>query len=254
MTAGLTYHFVGNLIPERAQLPFYQTGARVTCDLFRGRIMTTIDCSQIAVLLETESAVADLPSLRNYVMDVVRLDVSALGFVHGCGYDFELSQVFDPVQRVWVLFGVSEPSLNNRYPDRDQELRRLLFASSGPRSTYLRLCLADLNSAIRRPGDTAFFCYRAIESLKQFFADLEGEHDRSKQWELLRKRLDLREDELSRVKKLADVRRHGNTTALSYGDRSAAIALGWRCVDRFLQWVEANASLFLESPVGTEAT
>ena len=88
-------------------------------------------------------------------------------------------------------------------------------------STFIRHAIADGQRAIAAPDDTAFYSYRAIESLR--LSHLSGEDDtgsaRSESWETLRRELGQTRVELDAIKGLADRRRHGGHRVLTESDR-----------------------------------
>jgi hypothetical protein len=88
-----------------------------------------------------------------------------------------------------------------------------------PRSSHLQRAFADLREAIRSPKDTGFFCYRAIESLRQFFV-VELNAPDKQSWEVLRTALQIDRPTIDYVKTFADSARHGAGAAISDGERA----------------------------------
>src|SRR5256885_16623495 len=103
-------------------------------------------------------------SLVSVVADTASLELVV-------GYDIELRSVLEVDSREFVVFGPGVPEISLLAED---EVRPLDFAPA------LRVCsevplfgraIADFKSAIRRPEDTGFHCYRAAESLLHHFAE-----------------------------------------------------------------------------------
>jgi len=102
--------------------------------------------------------------------------------------------------------------------------------------------LSDLSLAIGRPNDTAFFAFRAIESIRQAFLPedcLGAPSSTSREavaesWTLLRGALGFERDELQPLASLATPRRHGAPVALPEEERLRAIRLAREVVLRFV--------------------
>jgi hypothetical protein len=95
----------------------------------------------------------------------------------------------------------------------------------------VRYALADAQRAIELPDDTAFYCYRALESLRTMFLDGADEGaSRARSWRTLREQLRLTRKEIDAVKVLADRRRHGGHHVLSEQDRMHCLLLTRRAI------------------------
>jgi hypothetical protein len=175
--------------------------------------------SQIISLFETDSLVPNVFRLKNIVSDAVRVEVDTVGFLYGHGYDVEIVQVIRPDSIEPVVFGVDIPTLK---PEADMAGRftnaMRLFADT--KGAYLQRCLADLREAIRSPRDTGFFCYRAVESLRQFFVAEAGASSDRASWELMRSTLKVERSAFDYIKSFADVPRHGGSKGISDGERA----------------------------------
>lgn len=84
----------------------------------------------------------------------------------------------------------------------------------------MRFALADYRHAILSPLDTAFYRYRALESLKQAYAD----------WGDFRSVLGVEYDEIMLIKSWADPRRHGDVIDLGSNQRLVALRLTKTCL------------------------
>jgi len=187
--------------------------------------------------------VGDLGTLRNYAAQCIRGLVATIGFVNGCGYDVEVSQVFDPTTGAWTNFGVREDSLVGRYPAVDNAMVRVLAAFRVDSGHYMLSCLSDICDAMRRPDGTAFYCYRAIETLQQYFIKVFNIENDKDAWETLRTRLGVDRKRINAVKEFADPRRHGGARAMTYEDRKTILATTCDVVDRFVKFVHDHPEL-----------
>jgi hypothetical protein len=104
--------------------------------------------------------------------------------------------------------------------------------------THARIALSDLQRALLNQRESAFYCYRAIESMRQYF--LEGDDAasaRRKSWETFRQVLGLETADLMRVKQAADPRRHGGTSSVAEEEASFAVGYSRRVFLRFIEYV-----------------
>ena len=169
--------------------------------------------------------------------------VAAIGFVNGCGYDVEVSQVFDPTTSAWTNYGVREDSLVGRYPVVNDAIVRVLASFRADSGHYLLSSLSDICDGMRRPDGTAFYCYRAIETLQQYFIKMFKIKKDKDAWETFRIRLGVDRGRLDAVKEFADPRRHGGARAMTYEDRKTILATAYEVVDRFVAFVHDHPEL-----------
>lgn len=163
--------FFGKVHPERCVVSLGPVEAAVEFrdGEVRGNVHYSISLSQIHAVLTTDEPIANSETARNVVEAVIRMGVDSLGYTLGCGYDLEITQMVAPHLKRPVVFGIGIDSLKSLAINDGVEFEAILKALVGPGGRYLSRCLADLREAIRVPSDSAFFCYRAIESLRQYF-------------------------------------------------------------------------------------
>ena len=130
-----------------------------------------------------------------------------------------------------LIFGVDIPCLRpSSDANTDFICADLLSLFADPKASALRLSLADFREAIRNPKDTAFFCFRAIESLRHFFTHHKQAKDKKQSWEYLREELNITESEIKVVQVLADPIRHGDSYYISDMQRADVyITIGASC-------------------------
>ena len=230
------YTFNGKILPERANVsisPLNINMEAIDTDI-SGTATIYIFVSQVSIILNTNSD-SDLPTLKNYMEYLVRTYIDAYGYLSGRGYDVEITSVVNP-EGNYTVFGVGIPELEESQNDRPLSFQQLVTAMS--KSYHLHRALGDLREAIRSPLDTGFFCYRAIESIRQNFK--KEDNDDAKSWENLRKSLLIDRNWIDQVKKFADPVRHGDTTYISGEDRILVMQHAWKVIDRFCLYVHRD--------------
>lgn len=238
-----TYIFSGRVLPERAnvniQLPliFVQNNeARLE---FHAQV--AIGASQVSVVVDTEEEADNLLTLRNYVEWLVRMAVDAFGYLKGIGYDVEITSVVNPSGTLWQVFGVGEPSLAQSESERPvgfPELWKVL--TSGAKTAPLQQALGDLREAIRAPHDTGFFCYRAIESLRQHYVEASDGDNTGLSWDRLRAALRIDRLWINPLVESSKQHRHGGSPYSSGEERASAMQHAWKVVDRFVAYAQRD--------------
>lgn len=100
----------------------------------------------------------------------------------------------------------------------------------------LARAFADLRSAIAVPTDTAFFAFRAVEDIQQFFTS--DEDNRSTAWALMRASLQIDRTWLKPLEEESKLARHGRPRSLTGNERVALLQRSWRVVDRFAVFLQ----------------
>ena len=245
MTEGLKrfqYTFFGKVHPERClvSLPELRIKIRTTEGEINGELVFYISLSQIVALFSCDKQVHDFYTLKNSVEDSIRTAVDALGYTIACGYDIEIIEMIDSLGNTPTVFGVGIPAIKNSAKEAGVTFPNIMDVFQDARGKYLMRCLADLREAIRVPTNTGFFCYRGIESLRQFFMHERLAKDDKKSWELLRTELDVDRSDLDEVKILADPLRHGDIVPISDAERAKVLKLTWGIVNRFVKYANAG--------------
>lgn len=107
---------------------------------------------------------------------------------------------------------------------------------------HLRHALADVRQALVLDDDASFYCYRAIESLRQHY--LAGAEDdgaaRRQSWEDLRNTLNVTETEIEPIKLAARSRRHGGSQSTDYAARSKQVIWTRDLIEKFAASLPPN--------------
>jgi len=234
------YIFYGKVHPERAGAGFYQPVKHLIhipyLDM-SGTLEINIICSQISAILSVSKPVEDIWMIKSSIELLIKQQVDVLGYCLGCGYNIEIIGSLNP-SNIYesVVFGVGVPVLEAESKRRMQKSEGMLFLLNTDIGWYLRLCLNDLREAIRSPKDMGFFCYRGIESLKQYF-QIEKEIPNDKRaWEVLRSELSIEKKDIDFIKGFADHVRHGGLQEIYPDDGSKILTTTWGIVDNFIEY------------------
>jgi hypothetical protein len=233
-----TYLFHGLVHPERAQISL-QCSLSFT-HITSGEEATarvSVVLNQVAVWIETQ-VTWDVHDLRNVVKSIVSHELEIVGFVHGYAYDVEIRRVLNPELEVDHVYGIDIPCLTERSNGIDtvKRITEIRSKTLGTEGVYLHRCFADLASAMKHADDTGFYCYRAIESLRQHCI-LKFGFDPSKKethWAKLRELAGCTEEILREIKTAADPIRHGDVTKLTSDQRKRLFLITWDVVDGYL--------------------
>jgi hypothetical protein len=195
-----------------------------------------IDTSVITIDLVTDLS-ADLVTLKNTVEDLVRAQVDAFGFVTQRAYDVEIHSGGERGSTP-VTFGVEFTVPQLEPVEVEYEAVRTLSL----RNPQLRIALSDLREAIRAERDTALFCARAIDSLKEHFRPEGGDHESA--WRGMREHLNIDEDFLKALSRASREIRHARGVysgqMITDWDRAALLSSARAVVARFVAYMETG--------------
>lgn len=238
----IQYTFFGKVHPERCNvsIPEFRAQIEALDNGITGELRYSISLSQVTATFNCVTPVSNIFTLKNYAEDAIRVALDALGYTLGCGYDLEIIQMIDSLGNHPVVFGVGISKLEKSASEAGLKFENILDVFKDSKGGYLQRCLADLREAIRAPKDTGFFCYRAIESLRQYFIHETGARDEKVSWEELRSELGIHRTEIERVKTLADPVRHGYTVAITADQRDEITMLTWKIVNQFIKYANAG--------------
>ncbi|MHB8744776.1 MAG: hypothetical protein ACYC9L_16920 [Sulfuricaulis sp.] len=239
-----TYCLSGKVLPERAvvNLPLtVKVVASPEGSMPSGwEVVVSTVRSQLAVTLTTPEPIDDLDEMRERMEGIARFCIDTLGFLLACGYDIELTQVvgIDPLTH--NVFGVDVQGVRNREQYTDGEILtrfQSILGVAPHKQQPLRRALVDFREAIRSHEDTAFFCFRAMEDLRQRFVSGEDD-DPKKTWREMARIMAVPEDTVNYVWKelrpAAMSVRHGAAIKLDRASRTKMLKVTWDLVDRII--------------------
>ena len=231
----------GRVIPERTWVTLepapYPFG--IVWDKQRFNALVVVSKAQVVVSLLSENPITIDNTLRNRVATFVRMLIDTYGYVEGHGLDFEITSIIDPDNGKHMVPSVQIDSLHRSKSERESNfdtLFRLLFSDGLTQSqqTQCRRALADLREAILSPNDTGLYCYRAVESIRQFYLDPKDGDDDSHSWKRMRDSLRIARPWLDEMKKnYRNPLAHGKEVEMSGEEREQAMQRVWKVMDRF---------------------
>jgi hypothetical protein len=234
------YLFEGVVHPERAQItlqlpPF---GFRHITSGTEAVAYVSIVLNQIALWVETASE-WDILDLRNVAKGILQNELAIVGYLKGYAYEVEIRRVLNRSLSVDHVFGIDIPCLaeRNKTINLAEEVEKIRAKTGGETGIYLHRCFADLVAAMKAPDDTGFYCYRAIEALRQYCIvryNLDSEK-KSEQWRKVREIAGCEKQILHDIKSAADPVRHGAIVPVTSADRETLFIKTWDVVDGFIK-------------------
>jgi hypothetical protein len=230
--------FSGIIHPERLGLTIGTIEQDLGSDgKIHGRMKVSISNGQLTAFIEWDNESEDVFTLRNIVQATVEPVVNIASFLKGYAFNVDVVRVFDEGLNQSLVFNNEIPALVERNQKRElTEVKFIYPLCCGPDGLYLRRCLNDLNLAIKHPDDTGFYCYRALESLKQFFGELSGEKDDRKQWKAMADALGGKEEDTKLTRDHALPARHGVPNPITDEERREIFLHTWTIVERFIDY------------------
>lgn len=233
------YFIQGIVLPERSPLTyefsvkFHHVATGQHCSA-----KVTILLNQVAIWLDAEGEISspDLKNLANYVV----LDLLyVFSYLNGYTYDFQVTRIINRERGVDQVIGIDHPTIAARRPppiDYGVIIKKVQVHLLGEHGLYIHRCLGDLSSAMRFIEDSAFYCYRAIESLRKHCAAVHGISDSSKilQWEKFREVSGFSKEKIGWIAEFSKESRHGGPSILSVEENEKLLNETWDVVDSYL--------------------
>ncbi|MBY4380882.1 hypothetical protein HQO24_04815 [Rhodococcus fascians] len=168
------------------------------------------------------------------VESVVRSVLDSLGFVLAASLEMEMTTGRGDVSGIIGVHN-SLPAYARVEGDwvESDLLGRYLKAAEG--NANIRHALADMRMALRLSTDTAFYCYRAIECIRQEFVELADGTKTAPSWTRIHAALGTNQAEMEPLTKLATARRHGESLPISHEDRLKWLAWTRDIVGRYVE-------------------
>ena len=236
----IVYQFFGTVLPERALIDMgeIQFAIIASADVPTGKLFVAILRSQIVARYHSKSEVGNIFTLRNIVGSAVRTMLDAHGYTLGYAYDIDIVQAVRSSDRQTWVFGIDVPALNGVVNGAGISTLDILALLASGEGEPLRHALADAREAMKSPKDTGFFCYRAIESLKNGAAKrLSVDPQKPASWEAFRSASGISKDDIMFVKGFADGVRHGNAMdahPVSDDERAKIFVTTWTVINLYI--------------------
>jgi hypothetical protein len=235
-----TYLFEGVVHPERAQITLQlpPLGFQHVTSGTQAVARVSIILNQIALWVESATE-WDIFDLRNIAKSILHNELAIVGYLKGYAYDVEVRRVLNPARNIDYVFGIDIPCIaeRNEKIKLAEEVEKIRAKTVGDTGIYFHRCFGDLIAAMKTPDDTGFYCYRAIEALRQYCIvryKLDPEK-KSDQWSKVREVAGCDEQTLRDIKGAADPVRHGGIVGVTSADREMLFTKTWDVVDGFIK-------------------
>jgi hypothetical protein len=199
------YLYEGLILPERAQLSLqFEVHFKHLTSGVSAAARVSIVLNQVAVWIYTDVE-WDILDLRNLVKTILQNQIAVIGYLKGYAYEVEIRRVLHSDLGIDYVFGIDIPCIAERNKSIDLDARIALIREKtiGVEGVLLKHRFNALVMAMKNSDDTGFYCYRAIESLRQHCIikfNLNPEN-KSMQWKKLREIAQCDEDTIRSIKK-----------------------------------------------------
>ncbi len=230
------YTFFGKIIPERTnvQIPTVNLTINNPDAKIQGNLAVSILLSQITAKFISETIIDNFYALKNIIEDAIRVETDTLSFFLDCGYDLDLITMVDSTFEHNIIFGAGLGEPISTGDNLNLKFYKTLELFSDERGAFLQRCFGDYREAIRTIKDTGFFCYRSIESLRQYFVYQNNNCSDKDSWNILRTTLNIDRTEIDYIKSFADIVRHGGAKFISEEERINIIKTTKRIILSFI--------------------
>lgn len=234
----MKYYVTGRVMPERTAVSFPRMKFVHDED---GIADVSCDSSQLSILIDSPKLAGHLDAKLS-AQQAAGIIINALGFSLGCGYTVEISEVTSEDGNS-VVFGVAPSTVNGishlAFDKEHNVFIRSLHLSST--NIFFRFAVRDYLRALIDEIDCAYYCYRAIESIKSGFeyeTSLNG-------WILMHEKLGTNAIDIkTKIKDFADPTRHGNwikIKATNVDKRWEILTYTKDLLDKYLTYCESTA-------------
>lgn len=233
----LNWVFTGRVLPERVPVTISIPGTGFA--LSDAKAVFNMDVhlhqSQIVVKIDAPADFTDTFSLRNIVEAFAREIVDFIGYSMGVSFDVEIVSSTNSLGD-WTVYGINIPVVS---ANRQGMLNAIESADLGTilNDNGARIALADFREAMKMPGQTGFFCYRAIEAMMQTLRKESAKGDEGRAWEALRGNLNISRASIDVVKAHSDWARHGQSGSISDEERARIFKITDEILGRYLDFI-----------------
>jgi len=235
----IQYILKGVVMPERALLSI--TGSRSVELIHSGTGRTiSVDLSivlnQITVWVQSEFP-WDLHDLRNIVLYHVNNVCACMAFAKGLAYEVDIRQVLNKEQGIDYVYGIEVPCIAERRKTEEEVtdlFNDVLRKRIGKQGIYINRCVNDLKMALSHSEDTAFYCFRAIESLRFYCEHAYAIAKESEQWQKVASLSGYDRGYIEQIARWAGTERHGGAQYYSGDQRAEMLTKTWNVVEGFI--------------------
>jgi hypothetical protein len=205
-----------------------------------GRAKMSIVDNKIEVSVESDHP-WKIYDLRNVAKYIVQSHLAMYSYLTGNVHEFSLTRVVSPSRGIDHLFEIDIPCIAElrKSVDVQEGMRKIKEKYATPGSMLLNRCFKDLASALNDADDTAFYCYRAIESLRLHCGVVHGipETNKKAQWAKFHELAGCSEASVRVLEEAATPLRHGGVTGITDEEGALLYVNTWAIVDGYLKCV-----------------
>lgn len=232
------YILKGRVLPIRAQ---FSLGKEIQAHLTQENsgmsadVTISVYMNEITIYYDTDVEM-DIFDLKNICLNLVNSLIATVGYYSGIGWNSEINQVLNKKLNINLVYGVDIKCLSGRNDIKKfGEFWKELTLIPPIERRFLDRCFSDLQLAITHPIDTPFYCYRAIESLRQLCGLRYELNEEREQWQKLSTMSGKTWDDTKAIKDYANSARHGNHKSFTGDERGSFFTVTWDLIDGFLE-------------------
>lgn len=250
----MKYVFTGTVYPERAWVSISKIGPiEIISENSTpiGTLVVTVLMSQVTVLLNSADNNTDIFTIKNGMQCFVERIMASFDYTQGYYHNVDIKQCTDEYGNVTV-FGVSHPAISNRFANTDDSLSKILNSDNGYGSFQVQSALLDISKGIQFPNDTFFYCYRAIETLRQHLERREDIHNAKTAWGRFHDITGVTKPDFKHLLHFANKERHGTYVEASADDRDRALLFTHKIIEKYINYLLASKGLSPLLPSASE--
>ena len=210
---------------------------------FEGKVNFQVnphDKNEIVVIVEASNYEGSIGNLKNSIQVFVNGIIDASNYYNGMGVEARLYHCTHRESNYEFITG----SLDLKGAVNDRVMSPGGVIKALHKSEYLLYALSNFRKALKYSEDKGFFCYRCVETMKQYFAHITGLENESRVWETLRLELKIDRTVLDYIKGFADGIRHGDIRSYSDFEGQELLEYTVKILDRFILYTD-NKDSFL---------
>lgn len=242
------YVLSGTVYPPRVNFSTIPLSIRIEHADFgiRGDAELKIRDSAIELKFVSYTEVTDIPTLKNFLEEAIRMAVDAFCYVNSYSYDVDIEKIECEQLQLSHTFEVrGEYNIDRTVEEYNQEYLKLLSLFMQPNLTYFKDVFADFRRSIKYPAMTASFCFRAIEIVRKYMFENPSIVDENKKrkagWLNLCNQLGYQKSDFEHIQSFATPNRHGKYPTITYRERERIMnftrGLLDKCIERELSRV-----------------
>jgi hypothetical protein len=238
----IIYLFKGLIHPERATLSIEEPIKSMVIHQSTKKeleIELSIRNNQLTIWITTNEE-WDIFDLRNIARHYSNTYCSVLTFTIGHYYTVEIIQILCKKLNIDYVFGIDVECISKR-SSLDffaNNFKKVLASTTGELGVFIARCLMDLRTALENSEDTAFHCYRSIESLRQYVKVKYNINDKNdeKSWAKLWEISSYNREYIKVIESKSGLIRHGNIGLIDIGEnRADYLLITWNVVEDFIK-------------------